>query len=87
MYFVYILYSEKDGKLYVGCSGNLNKRIARHNNGLVLATKNRRPLVCIYYESFTSKGEAFARERYLKSLWSAHFKEKIKKDYLNKQSA
>ena len=83
-YFVYILYSEKDRKLYVGCSSDLNKRIENHNSGKVTATKNRRPLVLIYNERFENKTEAFARERFLKSLWSSRLKKKILKDYINK---
>lgn len=80
-YFVYILFSEKDNELYVGCSHNVFERIIEHNSGKVIATKNRRPLMIIYTEEFKNKGEAFNRERYLKSLWSARFKKKILKEY------
>ncbi len=87
MYFIYILYSEKDTKLYVGCTSNVVERLRRHNSGHVPATKNRQPLVCIHTEEFTSKEDVFNRERFLKTLWSANFKNKIKKEYLkNKQS-
>jgi putative endonuclease len=84
-YFVYILLSKKDNKLYVGCSHNVAERIIEHNYGKVSATKNRRPLVVIYTKEFKDKGEAFNRERYLKSLWSARFKKKILEEY--KQSS
>ncbi len=80
-YFVYILFSKKDNKLYVGCSHDVSKRIIEHNSGKVLATKNRRPLVVIYTEEFKNKSEAFNRERYLKSLLSARFKKKILEEY------
>jgi putative endonuclease len=80
-YFVYILFSEKDNGLYVGCSHNVSKRIIEHNSGKVIATKNRRPLVVIHTEEIKDKGEAFNRERYLKSLWSARFKKKILEEY------
>ena len=80
-YFVYILLSEKDNKLYVGCSHNVSERIIEHNSGKVIATKNRRPLVVIHIEEVRDKGEAFNRERYLKSLWSARFKKKILEEY------
>jgi putative endonuclease len=87
MYFVYILYSEKDNDLYVGCTSDIKERLKRHNSGQVLATKYRKPFVCIHLETFNSKDEAFNRERFLKTLWSARFKNKIKKTYLkNKQS-
>ena len=88
MYSIYILYSEKDTDLYVGCTANIEARLKRHNSGQVLATKYRQPLVCIYTERHISKTEAFTRERFLKSLWSSRFKNKIKKEYLkNRQSA
>ena len=76
-YFVYILYSNKDKKLYVGCSEDLEKRFKHHNSGAVSATKNRRPLELIHSEKFEEKAEAFNRERFLKSLWGARFKRKI----------
>ena len=80
-YFVYILLSNKDNKLYVGCTNNVTRRIKDHNYGKVSATKNRRPLVVIYTEEFSSKGEAFDRERYFKSLWSARLKKKILEEF------
>lgn len=86
MHTVYILYSEKDYGLYVGCTSNISERLKRHNSGQVAATKYRQPLVCIHTEKFDSKDEAFNRERFLKTLWSARFKNKIKNNYLNKQS-
>ena len=85
-YFVYILYSQKDHKLYVGCTSDLDNRIKEHNSRKVSATKNRIPLVLIYSEKLNSKAEAFDRERFLKSLWSGKFKKKILKEYMNKIS-
>jgi putative endonuclease len=35
MYYVYILYSEKDGKFYIGSTPDLQNRITKHNNGYV----------------------------------------------------
>ena len=81
-HFVYILISEKDHKLYVGCTNNLQVRLNEHNNGSVGATKNRRPLVIIYSEKFEDADSAYRREKYLKSLWSARFKKKLKEKYL-----
>lgn len=85
-YFVYILYSQKDHKLYVGCTSDLENRIKEHNSGKVTATKKRVPLVIIYSEEFENKGKAFDRERFLKSLWSGRFKKKVLKEYLDKIS-
>lgn len=66
MYYVYILFSQKDKKLYTGYSDDLRSRYKKHSNGLVLSTKNRRPLDLIYYESYLSEKDAKQREKYLK---------------------
>jgi putative endonuclease len=66
MYFVYILYSLKDGKLYIGSTLDLKTRIEKHNQGYVLATKNRRPLKLIHYEAYLTQRDAKRREIYLK---------------------
>lgn len=66
-YFVYILFSLKDKKLYIGYSKNLTKRLQEHLKGHVHATQRRLPLILIYYEVFTDKKDAKTRERFLKS--------------------
>lgn len=66
MYYVYILFSAKDGKLYIGYTPDLKLRIKKHNSGYVLATKNRRPLKLIYYESYATGLDAKRREKFLK---------------------
>ena len=76
-YVVYILYSQKDHKLYVGCTSNIQNRLKRHQSGKVEATANRRPVDLIHTENFESKTDAFNRERFLKSLWGAREKKKI----------
>lgn len=81
MFTVYILYSHKDKKLYVGQTNDLNQRLERHNNGYVTATKHRRPLVCIHSEEFETRGEAMAREKFFKSLWSSRFKKNLKEKF------
>jgi putative endonuclease len=66
MYYVYILLSQKDGKLYIGSTSDLNKRKIKHDNGFVLATKYRRPLKLIYYEKYLSEHDAKRREIFFK---------------------
>ena len=80
-YFVYILLSQKDNKLYIGCTHNLEQRLKDHNSGKVYATRLRRPFVVIYHEVYEDKGKAFNRERFLKSLWSARMKRRILNEY------
>jgi len=83
-YTVYILYSLKDKKLYVGCTNNIVTRIKRHNAGYVSATKFRRPVVLIHGEKFADKTIAFSRERFFKSLWGAREKKKILNKFLSR---
>ena len=85
-YFVYILYGTKNKRLYVGCTSNLDKRLKRHNKGGVPTTQDFGLLDLIYSEKFENKNEAFNRERFLKSLWSASLKNKILKEYLQNRA-
>ena len=66
MFFVYILFSLRDRKLYVGCTNNLEKRIQEHTSGSVISTRERLPLKLIYYEAYLTRAEAERREKYLK---------------------
>jgi putative endonuclease len=73
MYYTYVLYSDKDGKLYIGFTQNLKLRIKQHNDGLVQSTKSRRPLQLIYYEVCIEKWDAIKREKYLKTHYGRLF--------------
>ncbi|HHT9135600.1 MAG TPA: GIY-YIG nuclease family protein [Candidatus Avalokitesvara rifleensis] len=67
MYYTYVLYSEKDGRLYTGVTRDLKARWAEHMNGRVWSTRYRRPLRLIYYEACQQWEDAMRRERYLKT--------------------
>jgi len=67
MFYIYILQSKLDNKLYTGFTGNLKKRLFEHNSGGVTSTKNRRPLELIYYEAYKEKSDALKREKFLKT--------------------
>ncbi len=66
-YYVYVLLSEKDHRFYTGYTSNLNNRLVLHNKGMVESTKNRRPLILIYWEGCLTQQDATRREKYLKS--------------------
>jgi putative endonuclease len=68
MYYVYVLRSQKDGKLYKGSTGSLERRLSNHNSGKVKATKNRKPLIIVHTEAFNTQEEAINREKYLKTF-------------------
>ncbi len=67
MFYIYVLRSHKDGRLYIGSTGNLNIRLIYHNSGKVKSTKDRRPFDLVYQEEFENKTEARKRELFLKS--------------------
>ena len=67
MYYVYILRSIKDNGLYIGCTTDLQKRLAAHNSGKTSSLKHRRPLEIVYVERYTAAETAYERERKLKS--------------------
>jgi putative endonuclease len=66
-YYVYVLFSLKDKKFYVGFTADLRNRFSQHQRGEVTSTKHRKPLLLIHYEYFISKDDAKAREVFLKS--------------------
>ena len=65
-HFVYILKCA-DGKLYTGCTNNLEERLKRHENGQVKSTYSRLPIELLTYLVFNDKYKAFNFEKYLKS--------------------
>ena len=55
-----------DKSFYIGITDNIRRRLAEHNGGLSLATKNKRPWIIIYCEWYRSDIDARKRERQLK---------------------
>ena len=81
MYFTYVLRSQKDGRLYIGYTENLDKRILEHNSGKVKSTKYRIPLNLVYYEVCRNQEDALHREKYLKSTYGHRYlKNRMKND-------
>ncbi len=66
-YYVYILYSLRDGGFYIGFTTDLKKRLTLHTSNLVPSTKFRTPFKLIHYEYFINRDDALAREKFLKS--------------------
>lgn len=79
-YYVYMLRSKKSGKIYIGCTSDIEKRLEEHHKGINLYTKRMLPVDLIYFEAFKSKGDAFEREDKLKYHGSAlrNLKSRIK---------
>ena len=66
MYYLYILKSARDRKLYIGSTNDLKRRLSEHNSGKEVSTKSRIPFELRYYEAFSSESEARKREYSLK---------------------
>ncbi|OGI59644.1 excinuclease ABC subunit C [Candidatus Nomurabacteria bacterium RIFCSPHIGHO2_01_FULL_38_19] len=66
-YYIYVLLSGRDKKLYTGYTEDLKSRFEQHSKGQVLSTKERRPLELIYSEACLDKKDAMHREKYLKT--------------------
>ena len=59
----------RDGSLYSGSCLDLHAREKMHNDGKgAKYTRSRRPVKIIYYEKFTTLGEARSREAEAKRL-------------------
>ena len=67
MYYVYILRSDRNGKLYKGSTNDLKRRVHEHSRGNSRFTKDNGPWKLIYYEAFLKKEDARREELFLKS--------------------
>jgi putative endonuclease len=69
MYYVYLL-KDRFGKIYIGYTNNLKRRLIEHAKGKSNYLKLRRPVKLIYYEAYLSSRDAKKRERSLKNYGS-----------------
>ncbi|MDP3244147.1 MAG: GIY-YIG nuclease family protein [bacterium] len=72
-FYVYVLESLKDTKLYIGYTNNLKRRLEEHNKGLSFATKFRLPFKLIYFEGCLNIDDVKRREHYLKTTQGRRF--------------
>jgi putative endonuclease len=61
------LRSRTNGRLYVGSTGDLDDRFARHNAGRSKATRHGVPWELVHVEAFATRCEAIRREQYYKT--------------------
>jgi len=67
MHYVYILHSlVNPDRIYVGCTGDLERRLREHNSGECIYTNKYRPWELRTHVCFDDKEKAIAFERYLK---------------------
>ena len=68
-FYAYILSSLRNGKLYVGHTEDLERRLAQHNQGQGgKFTKQQGPWELVYSEEQVDRSAAMSREWYLKSV-------------------
>ncbi|MCD2257666.1 GIY-YIG nuclease family protein [Psychroserpens luteolus] len=77
MYYVYVIRSEVDGRLYKGMTMRLDNRIKEHNFGKTKSTKGYLPWVLVYQEVFNTRREARLREKFLKSGQGRDYLKKV----------
>ena len=70
-----------DGSYYAGYTNDLDKRVRVHNEGKgAKYTRAKKPVRCIYHESFETKREAMQAEYQFKQL-----KRDAKENYIGKE--
>jgi putative endonuclease len=67
-FWVYIIFSEKYDRFYIGQTNDLDGRIERHNSGYVESTKSFRPWVLKLALSKDNRSESMVLEKKLKNL-------------------
>jgi len=67
IFTVYVIYSSKHKKHYVGQTKDIDDRVFRHNSGMVKSTKHFLPWKIIHSEKYGTRSESMKREKWLKS--------------------
>jgi len=78
IYYVYAIKSGIDGRIYVGLSCNVERRISEHNSGMTKSTKSYRPWKLICSDKIGNRKEARIEEKRLKSGYGKELLKKIK---------
>jgi putative endonuclease len=72
-YHVYIIYSAKLDRYYVGYSEDLDKRLEQHNSGISVFTSSVNDWKLRHEELFSSREEAMKREKEIKKKKSRKY--------------
>lgn len=71
MYYVYLL-KDDEGKLYIGFTNDLRRRMNEHDMKKTYTTRRMNELKLVYYEAYSDKGLAQTREKKLKQFGSSY---------------
>lgn len=87
MFFTYVIRNQQKGKIYIGQTVDIEKRLQCHNGLLKnkntsYTHKNNGDWEVVYSEEFESRSEAIKREKELKSYQGRQF---IKNEILKNQ--
>lgn len=77
MFYVYVLKSLENGRLYTGSTNDLERRLHEHNSGRSKYTKLTKPFELVYKEEYNTKSEAYRRELFLKTGKGREFLKEI----------
>ena len=67
MFTVYVLQSQTTGRMYIGQTSNLQRRLFEHLSGLSRYSRGRGPWNLILTEKYPTRAVAMAREKALKT--------------------
>ncbi|MBN1633037.1 MAG: GIY-YIG nuclease family protein [Ignavibacteria bacterium] len=68
MYYTYILKSASAGKLYIGHTEDIERRIFEHNSNQSKSARNKGPWELIFKKKFSGRSEAMIFENKLKKI-------------------
>ena len=77
MYTVYVLYSPRINRYYIGYTNDLERRLSEHNRRKGKFTDRGIPWELKHTEIYSSKSEAHAREQFIKGQKSRTFIEDL----------
>ena len=77
MHYLYILYSKRIDRYYSGETGDVGRRLRKHNDGHSVATKKGVPWELKKVIEFETKTEAIKAEKWLKKMKSRRVTERV----------
>jgi putative endonuclease len=82
VWHVYVLRDSKGGKLYVGLTGDLDRRLVEHRSGQTQTTSSFTKPELVYFEGCLNKKDAARRELQLKTGFGRGYLTRRLQDYL-----
>jgi putative endonuclease len=80
MFYAYVVKSRSSEYLYKGHCEDIDTRLHQHNSGLTESLRPYIPVYLVYFEEFTERKDAIAREKYFKSAAGRRFLKKKLED-------